>query len=92
MYKEGYCGTEIKTGIKENTTMIKMAILGAGSIAVKMAATITKMDQVEAYAIAARDLQKKTDLQRLMAPMRKCWQTRQWIWYMWQFLIPIITK
>ena len=38
--------------------MIKMAILGAGSIAVKMAATITKMDQVEAYAIAARDLDR----------------------------------
>lgn len=38
--------------------MIKMAILGAGSIAVKMAATITKMDQVEVYAIAARDLDR----------------------------------
>lgn len=36
--------------------MIKMAILGAGAIAVKMANTITKMDHVEAYAIAARDL------------------------------------
>lgn len=38
--------------------MIKMAILGAGAIANKMAATITKMEQVEAYAIAARDLQR----------------------------------
>ena len=38
--------------------MIKMAILGAGAIANKMAATITKMDEVEAYAIAARDLDR----------------------------------
>lgn len=35
--------------------MLKMAIMGAGSIANKMAATITKMNDVEAYAIAARD-------------------------------------
>lgn len=34
---------------------MKMAILGAGAIAHKMASTITKMDQVEAYAIAARE-------------------------------------
>lgn len=38
--------------------MIKMAILGAGAIANKMAATITKMDEVETYAIAARDLDR----------------------------------
>lgn len=38
--------------------MIKMAILGAGAIANKMAATITKMDEVEAYAIAARELDR----------------------------------
>ncbi|MCI8375467.1 MAG: Gfo/Idh/MocA family oxidoreductase [Lachnospiraceae bacterium] len=38
--------------------MIKMAILGAGGIAHKMAATITNMDQVEAYAVAARDLER----------------------------------
>ncbi len=36
--------------------MIRMAILGAGAIANKMASTITKMEQVEAYAIAAREL------------------------------------
>lgn len=35
--------------------MLKMAIMGAGAIANKMAATITKMDNIEAYAIAARD-------------------------------------
>lgn len=35
--------------------MLKMAIMGAGAIANKMAATITKMNDVEAYAIAARD-------------------------------------
>lgn len=34
---------------------MKMAILGAGQIAHKMAATITQMDTVEPYAIAARD-------------------------------------
>lgn len=32
-----------------------MAIMGAGSIANKMAATITGMKDIEAYAIAARD-------------------------------------
>lgn len=37
---------------------MKMAILGAGGIAVKMASTITKMENVEAYAIAARDLDR----------------------------------
>ena len=35
-----------------------MAILGAGTIANKMAATITRMETVEAYAIAARDLDR----------------------------------
>ncbi|MGB4406454.1 MAG: Gfo/Idh/MocA family oxidoreductase [Sphaerochaeta sp.] len=35
--------------------MIKMAIMGAGTIANKMALTITTMSSVEAYAIAARD-------------------------------------
>ena len=35
--------------------MLKVAIMGAGAIANKMAATITKMNDVEAYAIAARD-------------------------------------
>lgn len=35
---------------------MKMAILGAGGIANTMARTITKMDNVEAYAVAARDL------------------------------------
>lgn len=35
-----------------------IAILGAGQIAHKMAATITKMEMVEAYAIAARDAKR----------------------------------
>ncbi len=35
--------------------MIKMAILGAGAIANKMACTIQQMDNVESYAVAARD-------------------------------------
>lgn len=35
---------------------MKMAILGAGGIAHKMAATISKMDDVECYAIGSRDL------------------------------------
>ena len=38
--------------------MMKMAIMGAGAIANKMAATITKMEKVEAYAIAARDQER----------------------------------
>jgi predicted dehydrogenase len=41
--------------------MVKMAIMGAGSIAVKMSNTIKHMDQVEAYAIAARDLGRAKD-------------------------------
>lgn len=37
---------------------IKMAILGAGSIARQMAETICKMNNVEAYAVAARDFER----------------------------------
>lgn len=38
--------------------MIKMAILGAGGIAVKMANTIAGMDNVQAYAVAARSKER----------------------------------
>ncbi|MGD9926516.1 MAG: Gfo/Idh/MocA family protein [Sphaerochaeta sp.] len=41
--------------------MMRMGILGAGNIARKMAATIAEMEQVEAYAVASRDLQKARD-------------------------------
>ena len=37
---------------------MKMAIMGAGSIAIKMANTINGMPDVEAYAIGARDLER----------------------------------
>lgn len=37
---------------------MKMAILGAGGIAVKMSDTIAGMENVEAYAVASRDLEK----------------------------------
>ena len=37
---------------------MRMAILGAGGIAVKMSNTIAGMDNVEAYAVASRDLEK----------------------------------
>ena len=37
---------------------MKMAILGAGNIARKMAATIAEMENVEAYAVASRSLDK----------------------------------
>jgi predicted dehydrogenase len=37
---------------------MKLAILGAGNIARKMAATVNEMEHVEAYAVASRDLQK----------------------------------
>ena len=36
--------------------MLRVAILGAGGIAIKMAKTLRGMETVEAYAIAARDL------------------------------------
>lgn len=38
--------------------MIKMAIMGAGSIAIKMARTISAMENVQAYAIGARELER----------------------------------
>lgn len=38
--------------------MIKLAILGAGGIAVQMAKTVAGMDNVEAYAVAARELSR----------------------------------
>ncbi len=38
--------------------MIKMAIIGPGSIAEKMANTIAGLEEVEAYAVASRDLEK----------------------------------
>lgn len=38
--------------------MLKLAILGAGGIAVKMAETVAGMDDVQAYAVAARDLER----------------------------------
>lgn len=38
--------------------MMKMAIIGAGSIAKKMADTIAGLEDVEAYAIAARDYER----------------------------------
>lgn len=38
--------------------MLKMAILGAGGIAVKMAQTIAGMKNVEAYAVATRNLER----------------------------------
>lgn len=37
---------------------VKMGILGAGDIAKLMAETIRKMDNVDAYAVAARDLER----------------------------------
>ncbi len=37
---------------------MKMAILGAGGIAIKMANTINPLDSVEAYAVGSRDLAK----------------------------------
>ena len=36
--------------------MLRVAILGAGGIAIKMAKTLRGMETAEAYAIAARDL------------------------------------
>ncbi|MFL0270035.1 Gfo/Idh/MocA family protein [Candidatus Clostridium radicumherbarum] len=40
---------------------MKMAILGAGSIARSMAATINKMEEVTSYAVASRDFRKAED-------------------------------
>jgi predicted dehydrogenase len=40
---------------------MKMAILGVGSIARTMAATINKMDEVTSYAVASRDFKKAED-------------------------------
>lgn len=43
---------------------MKMAILGAGNIARKMAATIAEMENVEPYAVASRDLEKAKEFAR----------------------------
>lgn len=40
---------------------MKLAILGAGNIAANMARTIREMDDVEAYAVGARDYNKAAD-------------------------------
>ena len=37
---------------------LKMAILGAGGIASTMAGTISRMEQVECYAVGSRSLEK----------------------------------
>ena len=37
---------------------MKIAILGAGRIAVHMAETLAGMDDVEAYAVVARELER----------------------------------
>ena len=75
---------------------MKMAIMGAGAIANKMAATIIKMEKVEAYAIAARDQDRaetfaaQMDLPGHMGFMKKCLRIRRWIWFILQHLILII--
>ena len=63
---------------------MKIGILGAGGIAVQMAETVAGMKDVENYAVAARSFE------RAQALMRKCLQTRRWIWFILQPLIPII--
>ena len=55
---------------------MKIGILGAGGIAVQMAKTVAGMKDVENYAVAARSLERA--------------QTRRWIWFILQPLIPII--
>ena len=75
---------------------MKIGILGAGGIAVQMAKTVAGMRDVENYAVAARSFERaqafarNTVFPRLMALMRKCLQTRRWIWFILQPLIPII--
>lgn len=75
---------------------MKIGILGAGGIAVQMAKTVAGMKDVENYAVAARSFERRrllprnTVFPRLMALMRKCLQTRRWIWFILQPLIPII--
>ena len=75
---------------------MKIGILGAGGIAVQMAKTVAGMKDVENYAVAARSFERaqafaeKYGFSKLMALMRKCLQTRRWIWFILQPLIPII--
>lgn len=57
---------------------IKMAILGAGAIARLMAETICEMDNVNAYAVAARDVERAAKFatefgfEKHMDLMKKC--------------------
>ena len=49
---------------------MRMAIIGAGGIAVCMAKTIAEMDNVEAYAIGSRSQEKADSFRKPMDPMR----------------------
>lgn len=57
---------------------MRMAIIGAGGIAVCMAKTIAEMDNVEAYAIGSRSQEKRTDLQRNMGFRKPMDPMRNW--------------
>jgi predicted dehydrogenase len=55
--KNGQAGARRK-GTDRKGVIMNVAILGAGNIAHKMAKTLTAMEGVEAYAVAARDLDR----------------------------------
>ena len=75
---------------------MKLGILGAGGIASTMAKTVAGMKGVEAYAVAARDLERarvfaqKYEVKKHMDPMRKCWQMMRLNWFISQLLIHTI--
>lgn len=75
---------------------MKLGILGAGGIASTMAKTVAEMKGVEAYAVAARDLERarvfaqKYEVKKHMDPMRKCWQMMRLNWFISQPLIHTI--
>lgn len=75
---------------------MKIGILGAGGIAVQMAKTVAGMKDVENYAVAARSLERaqafaeKYGFSKAYGSYEECLQTRRWIWFILQPLIPII--
>ena len=78
---------------------MKIGILGAGGIAVQMAKTVAGMKDVENYAVAARSFERAqafcreiTVFPRLIALMRKCLQTRRWIWFILQPSFPSLSS
>ena len=64
-----------RKGIMDEKKIIKMAILGAGNIAAKMADTVCQMEGVKLFAVASRNLEKAQKFAALHS-VEKAYQCR----------------